>query len=99
DALAAREIAEVNRVGLVGGQAVVATVGVGGRDLLPRGAPVCRRVRDRTARWRRVVELAEMVGHDRRLAAVRPDVGDAIPRRGRGPGTRGTSHWGTYSRR
>src|SRR4029077_6242838 len=70
DAFAAREIAEVNGVGLVGGQAVVAALGVGGGDLLPRGAPVGRRVRDRPAVWMRAVELAEMVGHNRRLAAV-----------------------------
>src|SRR4029077_752415 len=98
DAFAARETAEVNGVGLVGGQAVVATVGVAGRDLLPRGAPVGRRVRDRTATWRRVVELAEMVGHDRRLAAVRPDVGDAIPRRGRGQDAGRQTDGSTYDR-
>ena len=98
DAFAARQIAEVNGVGLVGGQAVVAAFGVGGRDLLPCGALVGRRIRDRSAAGRCVVKPAETVGHDGRLAAVRPDVGDAIPRRGRGQDTGRQTDGNTYDR-
>ena len=79
-ALAAGQVAQVHRVGLVGGQAVVAAVLVGGRDLGPARAAVRRPIRDGAAAGRRVVELSEAVGDDRRLAAVRADVGEAVSR-------------------
>src|SRR5207248_9216183 len=80
DALAAGQVAEVHGVGLVRGQAVVAAVRVGGGDLVTGGAAGGRRAGDGSAARGRVVELAAAVGHDRRLAAIRAHVGDAVRR-------------------
>ena len=81
DALAAREVAEVDRVRLVSGEAVVSTARVGRRHLGPRGALVRRRVRDRSAARRRVVKLPKVVRYDRRLPAVGADVHHFVSRR------------------
>ena len=74
------QVAQIHGAGLVGGQTVVPAVGVGSRDLRPARSVVRRPIGDRAAAWRADVEPARVVGHDRRLAAVRSDVGDRVAR-------------------
>ena len=78
---AAVQVAQIHGAGLVRGQTVVAAAGVGSLDLRPARSVVRRPIGDRAAAWRADVEPARVVGHDRRLAAVRPDVGDRVARR------------------
>ena len=89
-ALASGQVAEIDRVRLVGGQAVVAAAGVGGGDPGPGFAQGSRGVGDRASAGGGVVELAQAVGDDRGLAAVGSDVGQAVAwsRAGRRPGLR-----------
>src|SRR5207248_1059633 len=75
-AFAAGQVAEIDRVGLVGGQAVVTAVGIGGGDLGPAGAAVVGAVGDGAAAGGGVVEDALGVRDDRGFAAVGAHVGD-----------------------
>src|SRR5258707_5049205 len=78
DAFAAGKVAEVHGVRLVGGEAVIAAVGICRRHLLPGPTSVCRQVRDGAAARGRVVEVPAGVGDDRRLAAVWADVRELV---------------------
>ena len=78
NALATREIAEVDGVGLIRRQAVVAAVGVRGGHRSPGLAPVGRGVGERPAARGCVIKLPDAVRDDRGFPAVRSDVRQAV---------------------
>ena len=81
--LTAGQVAEVDGIRLVGREAVVAAAWVGRCDLSPVRPLATGGVGDGAAAGRGVVELPQLVGGDRRLAAVGADIGQGVARRTR----------------
>ena len=96
--LAAVQVTEIDRVRLVGREAIVAAPRVRGRDLRPARPVIGRGIGHRPAAGGGVVQSAQAVGDDRRLAAVSTNIRDAVRGGRAGQSGYGRARCRTHSR-